>query len=167
MDSRIHSVRAREILDSRGNPAVEVDVALTGGVHGRAAIPSGASTGVHEAVELRDQDSHRYGGKGVRNAVGHVNGALAAAVRDLDALDQGTIDRALCAADGTVNKGKLGANAILGVSLAVARAGAAASQLPLFRYLGGIIANRLPVPSSTSSMAALTPTGKAPAFRSS
>ena len=109
-------------------------------------MPSGASTGIHEAVELRDQDAHRYGGKGVRQAVAHVNGTLAVAVTDLDALEQGAVDRALCAADGTANKGKLGANAILGVSLAVGRAAAAASQPPLFRYLGGTVANRLPVP---------------------
>ncbi|HMD73993.1 MAG TPA: phosphopyruvate hydratase, partial [Steroidobacteraceae bacterium] len=146
MDSRIQSIHAREILDSRGNPTVEVDVTLYGGVQGRAAVPSGASTGVHEAVELRDQDKHRYAGKGVRLAVDHVNRTLAAAIHDSDALNQSAVDRALCAADGTVNKGKLGANAILGVSLAVARAAAAAARLPLFRYLGGTIANRLPVP---------------------
>jgi enolase len=146
MDSRIQTVHSREILDSRGNPTVEVEVTLAGGTQGRAAVPSGASTGVHEAVELRDQDAHRYGGKGVRQAVAHVNGALAAVARGLDALDQGAVDRALCTADGTVNKAKLGANAILGVSLAVARAAAAASQLPLFRYLGGTVANCLPVP---------------------
>ena len=146
MDSRIRSIHAREILDSRGNPTVEVDVTLIGGARGRAAVPSGASTGIHEAVELRDQDTHRYAGKGVRHAVEHVNNTLAAAVGNFDALDQGTLDRALCAADGTANKGKFGANAILGVSLAVARAAAAASQMPLFRYLGGTIANRLPVP---------------------
>jgi len=146
MDSRIRSIHAREILDSRGNPTVEVDVKLVGGEQGRAAVPSGASTGVHEAVELRDQDERRYAGKGVRLAVEHVNNTLAKAVRDLDAQDQGAVDRALCAADGTSNKEKLGANAILGVSLAVARAAAAASGLPLFRYLGGAIAKRLPVP---------------------
>jgi enolase len=146
MDSRIQTVHSREILDSRGNPTVEVEVTLAGGTQGRAAVPSGASTGVHEAVELRDQDAHRYGGKGVRQAVAHVNGTLAAVARGLDALDQGAVDRALCTADGTVNKAKLGANAILGVSLAVARAAAAASQLPLFRYLGGTVANCLPVP---------------------
>jgi len=146
MDSRIRTLHAREILDSRGNPTIEVDVTLAGGARGRAAVPSGASTGIHEAVELRDQDAHRYGGKGVRHAVDHVNGALAAAALDLNALDQSAVDHALCAADGTANKAKLGANAILGVSLAVARAAAAASELPLFRYLGGSIANRLPVP---------------------
>jgi enolase len=146
MDSRIQTIHAREILDSRGNPTVEVDVTLTGGAQGRAAVPSGASTGIHEAVELRDKDAHRYAGKGVRGAVAHVNETLAAATKDLDALDQGAVDRALNAADGTANKAKLGANAILGVSLAVARAAAAATQLPLYRYLGGTSANCLPVP---------------------
>jgi enolase len=146
MDSRVHSIHAREILDSRGNPTVEVDVTLAGGAVGRAAVPSGASTGIHEAVELRDQEPLRYAGKGVRQAVAHVNGALAAVAKNMDALDQGALDRALCAADGTANKAKLGANAILGVSLAVARAAAAASQLPLFRYLGGTVADCLPVP---------------------
>ncbi len=146
MDSRIRSIHAREILDSRGNPTVEVDVTLINGSQGRAAVPSGASTGIHEAVELRDEDKHRYAGKGVRHAVEHVNNTLAEAVRNFEALDQGAVDRALCTADGTANKGKLGANAILGVSLAVARAAAAGSHLPLFRYLGGTIANRLPVP---------------------
>jgi enolase len=146
MDSRIKTIHAREILDSRGNPTVEVDVTLSGGAEGRAAVPSGASTGVHEAVELRDQDPHRYVGKGVRLAVAHVNGTLTAATQGLDAIDQGLIDRALIAADATENKAKLGANAILGVSLAIARAAAAATELPLFRYLGGAAANRLPVP---------------------
>jgi enolase len=146
MDSRIRTIHAREILDSRGNPTVEVDVTLGRGTQGRAAVPSGASTGIHEAVELRDQDAHRYGGKGVRLAVAHVNDALAAAAQDLDALDQGALDRALIEADGTANKAKFGANAILGVSLAVARAAAAAVELPLFRYLGGTVANCLPVP---------------------
>ena len=146
MDSRIQTIHAREILDSRGNPTVEVDVTLSGGAQGRAAVPSGASTGVHEAVELRDQDPHRYAGKGVRQPVSHVNGALAAAIQGLDTLNQGQIDRALIAADGTENKANFGANALLGVSLAVARAAAAATELPLFRYLGGAAANRLPVP---------------------
>lgn len=146
MDTRIRTIHAREILDSRGNPTVEVDVTLAGSAQGRAAVPSGASTGIHEAVELRDQDAHRYAGKGVRVAVTHVNGTLAAATIDMDALDQGAIDRALIEADGTANKAKVGANAILGVSLAVARAAAAATGLPLFRYLGGAAANGLPVP---------------------
>jgi len=143
---QILSVHAREILDSRGNPTVEVDVALAGGASGRAAVPSGASTGVHEAVELRDADARRYGGKGVRHAVANVNGMIADAVRGLDAQDQRAVDHAMCAADGTANKARLGANAILGVSLAVARAAAEACGLPLFRYLGGAAASRLPVP---------------------
>jgi enolase len=146
METCIQTVRAREILDSRGNPTVEVDVFLEGGESGRAAVPSGASTGAHEAVELRDEDAKRYGGKGVRNAVGNVNGAIADAIREMDALDQGAVDRAMLALDGSPNKGKLGANAILGVSLAVARAAANACHLPLFRYLGGKTACRLPVP---------------------
>jgi enolase len=146
METCIQSVRAREILDSRGNPTVEVDVVLKGGAMGRAAVPSGASTGVHEAVELRDGDAGRYGGKGVRNAVGSVNGAIAAAIQGMDALDQGAVDRAMLTLDGSPQKEKLGANAILGASLAVARAAAAACHLPLFRYLGGAAACRLPVP---------------------
>lgn len=146
METCIQSVRAREILDSRGNPTVEVDVVLKGGAMGRAAVPSGASTGVHEAVELRDGDAGRYGGKGVRNAVGNVNEAIAAAIHGMDALDQGAVDRAMLTLDGSPHKEKLGANAILGASLAVARAAAAACHLPLFRYLGGAAACRLPVP---------------------
>jgi len=146
MDTQIRSVHAREILDSRGNPTVEVDVTLASGATGRAAVPSGASTGVHEAVELRDADAHRYNGKGVRHAVANVTGAIATAIVGHDALDQAGIDRLMCTTDGTPNKGRLGANAILGASLAVARAAAAACQLPLFRYLGGAAANRVPVP---------------------
>ena len=146
METRIRSVRAREILDSRGNPTVEVDVTLAGGAIGRAAVPSGASTGVHEAVELRDDDPRRYGGKGVQHAVKNVNVGIAAAIQDMDALDQGAVDRAMLALDGSPHKRKLGANAILGVSLAVARAAADACHLPLFRYLGGAAACRLPVP---------------------
>ncbi len=146
MDTRIQTVHAREILDSRGNPTVEVEVTLAGGANGRAAVPSGASTGVHEAVELRDGDAQRYSGKGVRQAVGHVTGSIANTIRHLDALDQGNVDRAMCAADGTANKSRFGANAILGVSLAVARAAAESRGLPLFRYLGGAAACRLPVP---------------------
>ena len=146
MNTRIQTIHAREILDSRGNPTVEVEITLDGGSMGRAAVPSGASTGVHEALELRDGDMSRYGGKGVKKAVGHVNGAMAAALTGLDALDQGAVDRAMLALDGTPNKAKLGANAILGVSLAVARAAAIACGLPLFRYLGGATACRLPVP---------------------
>jgi enolase len=146
MNTSIQTIHAREILDSRGNPTVEVEITLDGGAMGRAAVPSGASTGVHEALELRDGDKARYGGKGVRKAVGHVNGELAAALIGLDGLDQGAVDRAMLALDGTPNKANLGANAILGVSLAVARAAATACGLPLFRYLGGATACRLPVP---------------------
>jgi enolase 1/2/3 len=146
MNTQIRSVHAREILDSRGNPTVEVEVTLEGGSMGRAAVPSGASTGVHEALELRDDDASRYGGKGVKKAVSHVNGEIAKILEGMDALHQGTVDRAMLALDGTVHKEKLGANAILGVSLAVARAAAGACGLPLFRYLGGAAACRMPVP---------------------
>ncbi|CAB3731411.1 Enolase [Achromobacter ruhlandii] len=146
MASAIQTVHAREILDSRGNPTIEVDVRLIGGATGRAAVPSGASTGIHEAVELRDGDPQRFAGKGVCRAVGHVNKAIAAVLHGLDAQDQAGIDRALIEFDGTPNKGRLGANAILGVSLAVARAAAQAGGLPLFRYLGGPQACRMPVP---------------------
>jgi len=146
METGIESVRACEILDSRGNPTVEVEVTLKSGHTGRAAVPSGASTGAHEAVELRDGDVGRYGGKGVRHAVANVNGQIAVAIQGMDALDQGVVDRAMIALDGTAHKEKLGANAILGVSLAVARAAANACRLPLFRYLGGSTACRLPVP---------------------
>jgi enolase len=144
----IAQVRGREILDSRGNPTVEVDVILADGTLGRAAVPSGASTGIHEAVELRDGDKKRYGGKGVTHAVANVNGALAKVAIGRDASDQVALDRALIAADGTANKGKLGANAILGVSLAAAKAAAAAHGLPLYRYIGGANARVLPVPQS-------------------
>ncbi len=146
MDTKIEQVWAREILDSRGNPTVEVEVHLSGGAQGRAAVPSGASTGVHEALELRDGDKGRYGGKGVLQAVGHVRQELAAAVRGLDALDQAGVDRAMLERDGTPNKSVLGANAILGVSMAVARAAAAAVGRPLYHYLGGEEARLLPVP---------------------
>jgi enolase len=142
----IESVRGREILDSRGNPTVEVEVTLLGGGLGRAAVPSGASTGAHEAVELRDGDKARYGGKGVLKAVEHVNDALAEAVVGLDALDQRGVDTVMRDLDGTPNKGRLGANAILGVSLAVARAAASAVELPLYKYLGGPNARTMPVP---------------------
>ena len=144
--SKILKVMAREILDSRGNPTVEVDIELDCGARGRAAVPSGASTGVHEAVELRDGDAKRYNGKGVLQAVANVNTTIADAVRGMDALDQTGIDRAMRELDPTANKGRLGANAILGVSLAVARAGSNAVGLPLYRYLGGSAANILPVP---------------------
>jgi len=146
MSTMIQKVHAREILDSRGNPTVEVEVWLGCGAWGRAAVPSGASTGIYEALELRDGDKSRYGGKGVLRAVEHVNIDIAEAVVDIDALDQAGVDRAMLALDGTPNKNKLGANAILGVSLAAARAAAEAVGLPLYRYLGGIGAKTLPVP---------------------
>ncbi|MDP9468473.1 MAG: phosphopyruvate hydratase, partial [Chloroflexota bacterium] len=146
MTSRIAGVHAREVLDSRGNPTVEVELRLSGGAWGRAIVPSGASTGAHEAVELRDGDRARYGGKGVLRAVANVNGEIAAAVMGRDALDQAGLDRVLLDLDGTANKGRLGANALLGVSLAVAHAAAASSGQPLYRYLGGASAHRLPVP---------------------
>ena len=142
----IVDVHARQILDSRGNPTVEVDVTLEDGSMGRAAVPSGASTGVHEAVELRDGDKARWGGKGVTKAVEAVNGAIADEVVGRDAEDQSEIDAAMIALDGSDNKGRLGANAILGVSLATAKAAADARGLPLYRYVGGVDANLLPVP---------------------
>ena len=144
--SAIAEVRAREILDSRGNPTVEVEVELDSGAMGRAAVPSGASTGAHEAVELRDGDKKRYGGKGVLKAVAAVNGEIMDLLSGLDALEQIKIDRALIELDGTPNKGRLGANAILGASLAVAKAAAMDSGLPLYRYVGGSQASLLPVP---------------------
>ncbi len=146
MNTVIESVDAREILDSRGNPTVEVDVVLVDGSVGRAAVPSGASTGAHEAVELRDGDTARYGGKGVLRAVANVTHTIAPAMYGLDASDQAGIDLLLCELDGTTNKSKLGANAILGVSLACAHAAAASYDLPLYRYLGGVGARILPVP---------------------
>ena len=142
----IVDIIAREILDSRGNPTVEVDVLLESGAEGRAAVPSGASTGTHEAVELRDGDKARYGGKGVMKAVEAVNGEIFDALSGMDAREQALIDQTLCALDGTENKGRLGANAILGVSLAVAKAAAAALDAPLYRYVGGVQARTLPVP---------------------
>ena len=144
--STILEIRAREILDSRGNPTVEADVTLSSGAFGRAAVPSGASTGEHEAVELRDGDKGRYLGKGVRKAVDNVNGEIADALAGHDAYDQVGLDRALIALDGTPTKSRLGANAILAVSLAAARAAADDCGLPLYRYLGGPLANILPVP---------------------
>ena len=144
--SIIETVHAREILDSRGNPTVEVEVFLDDGAFGRAAVPSGASTGIHEALELRDEDKARYGGKGVLKAVEAVNTEIAEALYDMDALDQAGIDAEMLALDGTPNKSKYGANAILGVSMAVARAAAESSGLPLYRYLGGVSAKILPVP---------------------
>jgi len=146
MKSTITDIYAREILDSRGNPTVEVDVVLESGIIGRAAVPSGASTGEHEAVELRDKDAKRYDGKGVLNAVGHVNDTLAEHVTGFDARDQVGIDKLMIELDGTPNKSKLGANAILGVSMAAAKAAAQSSRLPLYKYLGGAKANVLPVP---------------------
>jgi len=146
MPTTIQDVIAREILDSRGNPTLEVDVYLETGTVGRAAVPSGASTGAHEAVELRDGDPKRYGGKGVLKAVENVNEAIRDELLDMDATDQVGIDEAMIELDGTPNKAKLGANAILGVSLAVAKAAAGALDLPLYRYLGGVGARTLPVP---------------------
>lgn len=146
MKASIMNVHAREILDSRGNPTVEVEVLLESGAFGRAAVPSGASTGVHEAIELRDGNKQRYGGKGVLRAVKHVNEEIADELIGLDALDQTAIDQTMISLDGTSNKSKLGANAILGVSLAVARAAADEVCLPLYRYLGGVTAKLLPVP---------------------
>ena len=142
----IVDIVGREILDSRGNPTVEVDVVLEDGALGRAAVPSGASTGAHEAVELRDGDKARYLGKGVLKAVEAVNGEIFDALSGMDAEDQRRIDDALIKLDGTPNKARLGANAILGVSLAVAKAAAEARDLPLYRYLGGVGAHLLPVP---------------------
>jgi len=142
----ITDIVAREILDSRGNPTVEVDVTLETGHQGRAAVPSGASTGTHEAVELRDGDKKRYGGKGVRKACDAVNGEIFDAVGGMDAEDQMLVDRTMIDLDGTANKGRLGANAILGVSLAVAKAAAAAAGQPLYRFIGGAHAHVLPVP---------------------
>jgi len=142
----IVDVHARQILDSRGNPTVEVDVTLEDGSMGRAAVPSGASTGAHEAVELRDGDKSRWGGKGVSKAVRAVNGEIAEAVVGMEAEDQADVDSAMIALDGTENKGRLGANAILGVSLATAKAAADALGLPLYRYVGGVDASLLPTP---------------------
>src|SRR5579883_1676175 len=142
----IDVVTAREILDSRGNPTIQVEVTLMGGARGVAAVPSGASTGAHEAVELRDGDKKRYGGKGVLQAVAHVEDTINDALAGLDATDQALLDEVMIGLDGTPNKSKLGANAILGVSLAVAHAAAQAQEQPLYRYLGGVGARTLPVP---------------------
>jgi enolase len=144
--SSIEFVHGREILDSRGYPTLEVDVVTSDGAMGRAAVPSGASTGEHEAVELRDGDSARYLGKGVLQAVAHVNDVLAPEILEMDVLDQVSVDQRLCEVDATPNKSKLGANAILGVSLAVAKAGAVTCGLPLYNYIGGTQARMLPVP---------------------
>ncbi|MBT8339551.1 MAG: phosphopyruvate hydratase [Desulfatitalea sp.] len=144
--TEIMDVRGREILDSRGNPTVEVDVTLASGAFGRAAVPSGASTGTREALELRNTRAKRYGGKGVQNAVKNVNEVIAKTIVGMDAADQTVLDRAMIELDGTENKSKLGANAMLGVSMSAARAAAQAFGLPLYRYLGGINARTLPVP---------------------
>jgi enolase len=144
--SKIERVFAREVLDSRGNPTVEVEVRLEIGATGRAIVPSGASTGEREALELRDGDSTRYDGKGVMRAVENVNGDIARRIEGLDALGQGLVDTTLIELDGTENKSSLGANAILGVSMAVARAASDLLELPLYRYLGGVVARELPVP---------------------
>jgi enolase len=146
MSTSIKKVKGREIIDSRGNPTIEVDVILEDGSLGRAAVPSGASTGEHEAVELRDGDKARYMGKGVLKAVANVNGEIAAKVTGMDAVDQAGLDKVLVELDGTPNKSRLGANAILGVSMAAAKAAAVSKGLPLFRYLGGEKANILPIP---------------------
>jgi len=146
MNTKIEKVSAMEILDSRGNPTVEVEIILEDGSSGIAGVPSGASTGIHEAVELRDGDKHRYNGKGVLNAVQNVNGDIAKEIKGMDVLNQFLIDNTMIALDGTQNKSKLGANAILGVSLAVARAAANFLKVPLFQYIGGFTANRLPCP---------------------
>jgi len=146
--SFIHTIVARQILDSRGNPTIEVDVITDQGVLGRAAVPSGASTGMHEAVELRDNDKSRYLGKGVLRAVNNVNTLIAAQLKGMNVFNQAEIDKAMITLDGTPNKGNLGANAILGVSLAVARAAAETCGQPLYRYVGGVNANLLPILSS-------------------
>jgi enolase len=146
MNTTITAITAREIIDSRGNPTVEVDVKLANGALGRAAVPSGASTGEHEAIELRDNDKKRYGGKGTRKAVGNVKGIIAPALVGYDACDQVGIDQTMIKLDGTATKAKLGANAILGVSMAAAKAAAAALNQPLYKYLGGPNAKVLPVP---------------------
>ncbi|MDB5288100.1 MAG: phosphopyruvate hydratase, partial [Mucilaginibacter sp.] len=144
--SLIIDVHARQILDSRGNPTIEVDVITENGVLGRAAVPSGASTGMHEAVELRDDDKKVYMGKGVLKAIANVNDIIAAELKGVDVFEQNAIDSLMIELDGTENKGKLGANAILGVSLAVAKAAAQESRQPLYRYIGGVNANILPIP---------------------
>src|ERR1700675_4442258 len=144
--TQVQEIQAREILDSRGNPTVEAEVTLADGTRGRAAVPSGASTGEHEAVELRDEDKKRYLGKGVLKAVENVNGEIAKALSSLDGAEQRVLDRKMIELDGTENKSRLGANAILAVSMAAARASAAAFGLPLYRYLGGAGANVLPTP---------------------
>src|SRR5690348_17190819 len=144
--SLIESIHARQILDSRGNPTVEVDVVTSSGAYGRAAVPSGASTGSHEAVELRDNDKKKYSGKGVLKAVDNVNNKIATEIVGFSVYEQNLLDKIMIELDGTANKGKLGANAILGTSLAIAKAAAMDAGLPLYRYVGGVSANTLPVP---------------------
>jgi len=144
--SAIVDIHGREILDSRGNPTIEVEVTLEDGAFGRAAVPSGASTGAHEAAELRDGDRSRYGGKGVLTAVSNVNGELATALLGMDGTDQTGLDQAMIELDGKSNKGRLGANAILGISMATAKAAAESCAMPLYRYVGGTNAKTLPVP---------------------
>jgi enolase len=144
--SLIESIHARQILDSRGNPTIEVDVVTESGAFGRAAVPSGASTGSHEAVELRDGDKKKFMGKGVLKAVENVNTKIAAEVVGFDVFEQNLLDRIMIELDGTPNKAKLGANAVLGTSLAIAKAGAMEAGMPLYRYIGGVSANTLPVP---------------------
>ncbi|MCJ7694064.1 MAG: phosphopyruvate hydratase, partial [Anaerolineaceae bacterium] len=146
MDTTIEYINGQEILDSRGNPTLEVEIILGDGSWGRAAVPSGASTGIHEALEMRDGDKDRYGGKGVLKAVENVNTAIAEEILGWDATEQKAIDMAMLELDGTPNKSKLGANAILGTSLAIAKAAANSVGLPLYRYLGGVYAHILPVP---------------------
>jgi enolase len=166
MRTFIKHIHAREILDSRGNPTVEVEVTLDSGAFGRAAVPSGASTGVHEAMELRDGDMSRYGGKGVKNAVAHVNNEIAAILVGMDALNQGAMDRAMIELDGTPHKDKLGANAILGVSMATARAAADACDLPCFDTSAALRQIVCLCQCLIFSTVAYTLTGKVPTFRS-
>ena len=144
--TEIIDVFAREVLDSRGNPTIEVDVSLANGAHGRASVPSGASVGLHESVELRDKDMRRYGGRGVLKAINGIRDIIAPEVNGIDASAQDLIDRIMCHLDDTENKAMLGANAILAISLAVAKAAANSLEMPLYRYLGGVQANSLPVP---------------------
>lgn len=146
MDTRIEEIVGREILDSRGNPTVEVQIELADGSFGRAAVPSGASTGIHEVLELRDNDMSRYAGKGVIKAVNNINSRISKHLKGWDASNQRGIDQELLSLDGTVNKSNLGANAILGVSLAAAKSAACSRNLPLFKYIGGTNAHTLPVP---------------------
>ena len=163
---KIATIKGREILDSRGNPTIEVDVTLENGILGRASVPSGASTGENEALELRDHDRNRYGGKGVRKAVHHIDTVIAPALVGMSVFDQRGIDQTMLTLDGTPTKSKLGANAILGVSLAVAKAGASALNVPLYRYLGGANTYVMPVPMMNISTAVRTPTHPSPSRNS-